>query len=1111
MRLTTSMLIWAALTSGSLFAERRTLSEDELARLEQQNPARIDASRAFVEAQQQRLGLNADSILQPAGNPILDEFGTLHVRFLQLFRGVPVRTGQVVTHLTVDGQMLTPTNRLHRRIDVDTNPATTAQQALETIRLDLAAADRALANMPASAIAGTPELYIDPVVETVALPSPAGGPAPNADDEARRVSGYRLVYRVLAMPAEDAPDEFTFHAAYYFIDAPTGRIVRKTSAEASDDVREPAVGNGFPIYRRKVQLNTTKVNGDYQLYDITRGKSPGNTTRSNNNSDSHKFKKTSAILDSSNSWGDNQRYSSNMPLNGQTAQSPAVDIFWAVARTYDVLAKVFNYKGLDGNNTPISTRAHYDVNYTDAHYNYGAQAAFFGDGIIDPDPEKDAFPNISLSTVAHELGHGVWGYHMTTDYDRPSEASGLNEGHGDILGAITNFYANVTLGKGSSLVYANDTNYFNGRMYNPPSYPSDPSKPPFYNQTGRRYWQSGMGTFEEHVQGCAYGHMFVMLVEGASTDPASATYSTYFPKGMAGIGLAKAARIWFLATTVFPPDNDPTFSTMRDAWVDAAEYAYGADSPELNAVTNAWAAINVGKAVKDTAQPQVSVTSLVLDETEGSLLVTASASDDTFPMVEFGLANSVRATRMMPPYQAVIDVSSLKPGTYTAFARAVDFMGKSTIKYAQFTINGANRAIDNGSFEDGSDGWGITSGDMIWTNSNGAYLGQNYLRFRDDGQTASRKFKLPKEALNAKLSIRYRVAGVEYLPGENLFIDLHDSSINKTTPLADISSEEVTLSDPLHHYKRLEFNVTQFKDRNMTLLLKASLTKSNTTRFVIDAVSLTYTLPQAISLSVELDEPGDVLRLRSATTGVSAETIKIIQYRINGQTVAFDGNTLTGAVFNTGAVPPGTYNVQAFVIRFDDSEFGSNIVPITFTGKKSIVTNGSFENGQSGWSLPGLNSSIGTNDGENQMNYAQTGVRYARFITSGAAGTSKIRQLIAIPQNPQSVTISFYLKLRVTTKDPGDVFKAALVSINNQELLPITTVNGGATLPPQDAVAGYTRVVYSLNQAQLQALRGTTVYLEFSVAQNASIVTNFYVDDVSVYAPVLGLGLGLGN
>ncbi|WP_321472211.1 M4 family metallopeptidase [uncultured Paludibaculum sp.] len=1106
MRLTTSLFILSAFTGGLLFAERRVLSEDELARLEQQQAARIDTSKAYVETQHYRLGLDANSALRPIGNPVLDEFGTLHVRFLQLFHGIPVRTGQVVTHLTVDGQMLQPTNRLHRRVDVDTNPAINAQQALETIRLDLAAGNRALANMPASAIAGTPELYIDPVVETVALPTPAGGPAPNADDETRRVSHYRLIYRVLAMPAEEADDAFNFHATYYFVDAAAGRIVRKTSAEVNDDVREPAVGNGFPIYRRKVQLNTTKVNGEYQLYDITRGNWPGNTTRSNNNTDSHKYKKTSPITDGSNSWGDNQRYSSNMPLNGETAQSPAVDIFWAVTRTYDVLANVFKFKGLDGNNTPISTRAHYDVNYTDAHYNYGAQAAFFGDGIVDPDPDKNVFPNIPLPTVAHELGHGVWGHQMSTDYDRPSEASGLNEGHGDILGAITNFYTNVTLGKGKSLTYANDNNYFHYRMYTPSSYPPDPSAAPFYNQTGRRYWQPGMGTFEEHVQGCAYGHMFVMLVEGASPDSDASTYSTYFPKGMAGIGLAKAARIWFLASTVFPPYNDPTFATMRDAWVDAAEYAYGADSPEVNAVINAWAAINVGKAVKDIAQPQVSVSSLQLDEKEGSLLITASASDDTFPMVEFGLGNSVRATRRMPPYQAVIDISSLKPGTYTAFARAVDFMGKSTIKSAQFTITGTNQAISNGSFEDGTDGWGLSAGEMLGTNAPTAYLGQNYLRFRDDGQAANHKFKLPKEALNATLSIRYRVVGVEYLPGENLFVDLYDSSINKTTSLADVSSEEVTISDPLHHYKRLEFNVTQFKDKDMLLRFKASLSKSNTTRFVVDAVSLTYALPQAVVLKAELDEPGHVVRMRATTTGISADSIKSVQYRINGQTVGLDGSTLDGAVFNTGAVPAGTYNVQAFLVRFDDSALGSNIVPITFTGKKNQVTNGGFENGQSGWSLPGLNSSIGMNDGENQMNYAQTGVRYARFVTSGAAGTSKIRQLIAIPQNPQSVTVSFYLRMRVSAKDPGDVFKAALVSIDNQVLLPITSVTGATTLPPQDAVAGYTRMVYTLTPAQLAALRGKTVYMQFSVDQNASTVTSFYVDDVSVYAPVLGLG-----
>lgn len=1104
MRLLSSTLILAALTGGLLCAQRRALPEEELQRLLEEQAARVDTSKEFVETNQPRFGLDASYVLQPTDNPVLDEFGTLHVSFVQRFRGVPVRNGRLITHLSADGTMLEPSDRLYRGIDIKTEPTLNSAQALEAVRVDLGTANRAFSNMPAEALTGTIELQIDPILETTTPPADAAaGAAVNAKDEAVSVTGFRLIYRVLATPAEDGPDEYDFAPAYYFIDAETGRVLRKREAQSNADPGEPAEGVGYPIYRKKVPVWATKVNGEYQLYDLTRGDAPGNATRSNNNKESHKWKHTSTISDGSNGWGDNQQYGPSMPLGGQTAQSPAIDIFWATARTWDVLANVFKRQGLDGKGTPISTRAHYGVNYTDAHYSYGPQAAYFGDGVLDPDPEVNVRPNIGLPTVAHELGHGVWGHHMTTDYDQKSEAAGLNEGHGDILGAITNFYTNVSQGKGTSLTYASDNNYFHYRSYTPSSYPSNPEDPPFYNQTGRRYWQPGMGSFEEHVQGCAYGHMFVMLVEGASRDTKASTYSTYFPSGMAGIGLSKAARVWYLASTAFPPSHEPTFASMRDAWVEAAEYAYGPGSAEANAVMNAWAAINVGKAVKDTAQPQVSALVLQLNESEGSLVATATASDDTVPMVEFGLGGSVRSVRMMPPYQAVIDVSKLKPGTYTAFARAVDYAGKSVIQYAQFTIKGTHQALTNGSFEDGSTDWAVSSGDMVW-NGTAAFLGGNYLRFRDDAQTASHKFKVPKEALSATLSIRYRVVGVEYLPGENLFVDLYEPGINKTTPIADVSSQEVTLNDPLRHYKRMEFDITDFKNKDMVLRLKSALSQGNVTRFAIDAVSINYKLPESLALVAELDEPAHIVRMRATPAGLDPEAVKSISYRINGQQVAIDALGLDGAVYSNPNVPAGTYSVQAIAFRQDNSQLASNVVPITFTGKKNLVLNGDFESGAAYWTLPGVNSAIGTNSGEAQIYNAQSGTRYANFVTSGGAGTSRVRQLIGIPANPFSVTVSFYLKMAQSAKDAGDVFRAALVSTGNQVLVPIATVDGADSLPDSKAIAGYTRFTLQLNATQLNQVKGKTVYLEFSVDQNNSGVTTFCVDDASVYAPVLG-------
>ena len=91
-----------------------------------------------------------------------------------------------------------------------------------------------------------------------------------------------------------------------------------------------------------------------------------------------------------------------------------------------------------------------------------------------------------------------------------------------------------------------------------------------------------------------------------------------------------------------------------------------------------------------------------------------------------------------------------------------------------------------------------------------------------------------------------------------------------------------------------------------------------------------------------------------------------------------------------------------------------------------------------------------------------------------------------------------------TVKDAGDVFRAALVSIDNQVLVPVATVTGATQLDPAKAIAGYTRFSLNLNAAQLLQVKGKTLYLEFSVDQNNSGVTTFCVDDVSVYTPVLG-------
>jgi hypothetical protein len=79
------------------------------------------------------------------------------------------------------------------------------------------------------------------------------------------------------------------------------------------------------------------------------------------------------------------------------------------------------------------------------------------------------------------------------------------------------------------------------------------------------------------------------------------------------------------------------------------------------------------------------------------------------------------------------------------------------------------------------------------------------------------------------------------------------------------------------------------------------------------------------------------------------------------------------------------------------------------------LKNGDFEQGKAHWTLTGLGSTIGANSGEAQLYRAQSGKRFGHFFGPGPSD-SQIRQIVAIPKTPVSVTVSFYMKVM---RDPG--------------------------------------------------------------------------------------------
>jgi hypothetical protein len=107
-------------------------------------------------------------------------------------------------------------------------------------------------------------------------------------------------------------------------------------------------------------------------------------------------------------------------------------------------------------------------------------------------------------------------------------------------------------------------------------------------------WFDGMWVDDVHFTMGPGVRAFYFLSQGASNSSSAVNYSPCLPGGMAGLGNDKAARIWYRALTTKLTDPNTDYAGFRPLMVAAATELYESGSPEVAAVQNAFAAINVG-------------------------------------------------------------------------------------------------------------------------------------------------------------------------------------------------------------------------------------------------------------------------------------------------------------------------------------------------------------------------------------------------------------------------------------------------------------------------------------------------------------------------------------
>jgi hypothetical protein len=336
-----------------------------------------------------------------------------------------------------------------------------------------------------------------------------------------------------------------------FVDAHTGRHV------GSWDQVSGGTGNGH--YNGKVRIGTTRSGSRFELRDPSRG---GMRTLVDGTG--------KGFTDADDVWGNGK---------GTDLTTAAVDTQYAGAAMWDMLKAKFNRDGIDGKGgTATMFVGLDDVN---AFYSCAGSASAGSDQTKYGHTSDNTRQVDSIDVVAHELGHGVFCHTPGGNSGTSNETGGLNEGTGDIFGAMAEHFAANPSDPVDYLVGEEVDLAGNGPIRNmvDPSKAGDPN-----------CWSAAIPGTEVHSAAGPLNHWFYLAAEGSrpASGPASPTCDNSTVKG---VGLWVAGDIYYHA--LLRKTSGWTYSKVRKATLEAARDLHPGSCTEFDAVKAAWNAVSV--------------------------------------------------------------------------------------------------------------------------------------------------------------------------------------------------------------------------------------------------------------------------------------------------------------------------------------------------------------------------------------------------------------------------------------------------------------------------------------------------------------------------------------
>lgn len=388
-------IIAIAVSLPSLFGQEKRAIKREIKSLHSETPKYMELKSGAQPKQKHfKDWFYANQKVAPFNEVVekssfVDQFGTLHKKYEQYYKGIPLK-GCVVSSHGTKNRIKSISGEFLPKFELDVDVSISSKQAVEF----------ALSHVDARKYYWQNEEHaVRPVGELVFINVAKDGS-----------HDFKLAYMIDVYAVEP------LSRAWVYVDANTGNILLEDNRIHHADTK----GTAHTKFRGTREITTDYTGSTYRLRETGRGN--GVETYDLNNGTSY----SSAVdfTDADNVWDVTTEF-----------DDAAYDAHWGAEQTYDYFFEKHGRNSYDGSGATIKSYVHYSSNYLNAFWNGSVMT--YGDG------NSSAWPLTSIDIVAHEITHAVT--ERTAGLVYSYESGALNESFSDIFGVLVDFYSDSTM------------------------------------------------------------------------------------------------------------------------------------------------------------------------------------------------------------------------------------------------------------------------------------------------------------------------------------------------------------------------------------------------------------------------------------------------------------------------------------------------------------------------------------------------------------------------------------------------------------------------------------------------------------------------------------------